>query len=796
MKFTLNWLKEYFDTNATLEQITDKLTSLGLEVEGVTDRAAMYKGFIIAEVVECEQHPNADRLRQCLVNTGREQLQVVCGALNVRKGLRVVFALPGTTIPANGMVLKKTTIRGVESNGMICSEAELCLSDESNGILELPNDAPVGKDFATYKGFNDPVIEIAITPNRIDAACVYGVARDLAAAKLGLLKPLATQPVPGSFDSPITVSIADTNACPLFIGRMIRGVKNGPSPKWLQDYLTAIGSRSISALVDITNFICIGLNRPLHVFDADKLSGNITVRLAKQDEAFIDLKGNERSLDSQVIVVSDDKGAQAVAGVIGGLHSGCSDDTVNVFLESALFNPSMIRRTGQKYAIDSDAKYRFERGIDPTFSDEGIEIATRMILDLCGGEPSYTVVAGQQPQWVRTYNYNPTHIKSLGGLEVSTSEQMDILIKLGFDVRQRPDDLLDVTPPSWRNDIQGTADLVEEILRFKSYDAIAPISIRAETSVAGSALNTTQKRTSDLRRLCAVRGLGEAVTWSFIGQADFDAFHYADKKVARVANPITVDLSVMRHSLLPNLIAAAKRNHDRKVTPSHIFESGSVFFGTNADEQPQMLSGIRTHVMRDKTWQHAAKAVDFFDAKEDVWALLRQAGLNPDTLLITTDAPNWYHPGQSATIRLGKNIIAYCGVIHPQILKERDCDFPIVAFELFLDNLPPASKKSATRNALKLSTLQPVTRDFAFVVANDVPSDTVIKAARNVDKNLITDVTLFDVYAGKGVTDGHRSLAFSVTLQPNDTTLTDAQIENISTQIIAAVQKLGGQLRG
>lgn len=795
MKFTLNWLKEYLDTNASLEQVCEKLTLLGLEVEDVTDRAAMYKGFIVAHVAECEQHPNADRLKQCLVNTGTEQLQVVCGAPNVRKGLKVVFALPGTTIPANGMVLKKTSIRGVDSNGMICSEAELMLSDESNGILELPADAPVGAEFAKYRGYDDPVIEINITPNRVDAACVHGIARDLAAAGLGKLKPLGRQPVPGSYQSPVTIKIADNKACPLFMGRYIRGVKNGPSPKWLQDYLTAIGSRSISALVDITNYICLSLNRPLHVFDADKLSGNITVRLANASEKFTDLKGNERVLDTQTIVVSDNKGGQAMAGVIGGLESGCTDGTVNVFLESALFNPSMIRRTGKVFAIDSDAKYRFERGIDPTSCNDGIEIATRMILDLCGGEPSYTTMAGSMPEWMRRYNFDPKLTEQLGGMNIPASEQIDLLMRLGFDTQQRAD-VIEVTPPSWRNDITGAADLVEEVLRLHSYDAIPAQSVRAANNVTDTALTGEQKRFSDLRRLCAVRGLDEAITWTFQSQAAFERFSYKDRKMTKVANAISADLSVMRHSLIPNLLEAAKRNADRKLGFASLFESGSVFFGTGPDEQPQMLGGIRSFNPNGKTWRGTSDAADFYAVKEDVWALLQMAGLNPDNMPLTREAPHWYHPGQSAALQLGKNRLAAFGVIHPGILKEMDIDFPVAGFEIFTENLPPLKEsKSATRATLTLNPLQPLSRDFAFIVSNAIPADAILKAARNVDKNLITDVKLFDVYSGKGMEQGHRSLAFSVTLQPSGTSLTDAQIEEVSQKIIAAVQKSGGKLR-
>jgi phenylalanyl-tRNA synthetase beta chain len=795
MKFTLNWLKEYLDTNATLDQITDKLTALGLEVEDVIDRAEIYKGFVIAKVVECEQHPNADRLKQCLVSTGKEQLQVVCGAPNVRKGLHVVFALPGTTIPSNGMVLKKTKIRDVESNGMICSEAELKLSEEANGILELPDTAPIGGDFARYMGFDDPVIEINLTPNRADAAGVYGIARDLAASGLGKLKTAGAQPVPGGFDSPVHVDIKDHQACPIFMGRYIRGVKNGPSPKWLQDYLRAIGSRSISALVDITNFMCIGMNRPLHVFDADKLNGDITVRLSKEGEKFIDLKEVERTMNNDVTVVCDKNGIQAMGGVIGGLSTGCTPETVNVFLECAYFDPDRTRKTGQTYGIDSDAKYRFERGVDPAFLDDGIAIATRMILDHCGGEPSYTVVAGAEPEWQRTISFNPDKTRDLGGMDVKPAEQMEILMRLGFTTREGSKGMMDVNPPSWRADIEGQADLVEEILRLKSYDAIPPVSVHADTPVPSSALTPDQKRLNDLRRLAAMRGLQEAVTWSFLGENAFKNFSYAEHKATRIANAISADLVLMRHSLLPNLIDAAKRNADRKLLNAALFEVGSVFFGTGPDQQPVMLSGIRTGTSA-VSWQEKLKPIDFFAIKADLWSLLTQAGLNPDIITISRDAPSWYHPGQSGTLRLGKNVIAQFGVLHPAILKMMDIDFAVAGFEIFIENLPSLKvKKSSTKPTLILNPLQPVTRDFAFVVANDIPADLVVKAARNADKNLITDVVLFDVYAGKGVAEGHRSLAFTVTLQPKDATLTDAEIEGIARNIVGAVTKLGGQLR-
>lgn len=801
MKFTLNWLLEYLDTNADINTITAKMVDLGHEIASVTDRAALYKGFIIAHVAECDKHPNADKLKLCLVNTGSEQLQVVCGAPNVRKGLRVVFALPGAVVPSSGLVLKKTKIRDVESNGMICSEAELKLSDEANGIMELPADAPIGADFAAYMGLNDPVIEAEITPNRPDCLGVFGIARDLAAAGLGRLKTLPQQPVPGGFDCPVTVMLdfkqGAENACPLFMGRVIRGVKNGPSPKWLRDYLTAVGLRPISALVDITNFVCLGFGRPLHVFDADTLTGNITVRLSRAGEIFTDLTGTERTMNNDVTVVCDTKGIQAMGGVIGGLHSGCTDKTENVFLESAYFNPARTRATAKEYGIDSDAKYRFERGVDPAFCDEGIAIATRLILDICGGEPSYLTVAGSEPHWYRTIPYNPARAATLGGLDVPASDQTALLMRLGFTTRERPDGLIDVNPPSWRNDVAGEADIVEEILRVKGYDTIPPVSVRDARAVPAPALDGTQKRLGDMRRLCAANGLTEAVTWSFLSARAHAAFSYADKKTVRIANPISQDLGLMRHSMLPNLLDAAKRNADRKLGHVHLFEAGPVFFDTLPDTQPVMLAGVRTGQQDATSWDNSDKPVDFFTVKRDVWALLRAAGLNPDGMPTTRDAPAWFHPGQSATLRLGKTIIAQFGVIHPVIQKTWDIDFPVVAFEIFVDALPAVKdKKTTTKPTLTLNPLQPVTRDFAFLIANDLPAENIIKAAKNADKNLITDVTLFDVYAGKGVEPGKRSIAFTVTLQPVGDSLTDAALDGVSKNIVAAVEKLGGVLRG
>jgi phenylalanyl-tRNA synthetase beta chain len=797
MKFTLNWLKEYIDTDASLEQICETLTSIGLEVEDVVDRSVMYNGLTIAKVVECEKHPNADRLNLCLVNNGKEQVQVVCGAKNVRKGLHVVLAMPGTIIPQSGQALKAGVIRDVQSNGMICSESELGLTAESEGILELPETAKTGQSFADYMGFTDPMIEINLTPNRADCAGIYGIARDLAAAGLGHLKIIAQQPVPGLFDSTVAVTTQDTKACPYFIGRTIKGVRNGPSPKWLQDYLRGIGLKPISALVDITNYLCLGLNRPLHVFDADKLNGDLTVRLAKSGETLHALNDKTYTLDDSIIVVADKNGPQALGGMIGGMTTGCSADTVNVFLECALFDETHIRKAGQKLAIDSDAKYRFERGVDPAFIDEGIEVATRLIMDLCGGEPSYTVVAGQQPDWYRTIAFDPKLVKKRGGLAVDDTEQMRLLMALGCEVRPQGDnDIMDVTPPSWRNDIHIPEDLVEEILRLHGYDKIPNAPLPTAHHVSNGSLLPTHKRIADLRRLSAQRGLHEVVTWSFLSPAMAQHFKYADKDLIALANPISADLAIMRQSLLPNLLNIIQRNAARGMSDIALFEQGNLFFGTDPDTQPAAITLLRTGNAMERHVQGTARTVDAFDAKADAFALLQTAGMNPDAMTLANNAPAWFHPGQSATLSMGKNTVATFGTIHPAILQALDITVPVVAVEIFLDNLPVSKKKSSTKSALVLSPYQTVTRDFAVLIDASVPAGDIIKAVKNTDKTVLQNVTLFDDYRGKGVPDGKKSIAFSIQLQPADATLTDAQIDALSQKVMAAVEKLGGVLRG
>lgn len=802
MKFTFDWLKDHLETTAPLQEICDTLVAIGHEVDSVEDRASKYEGFIVAQVVECEPHPNADRLRQCLVNTGKEQLQVVCGAPNVRMGLKVCFSPVGVTIPSNGMVLKPTKIRDVNSHGMICSEAELCLSEESDGIMELPEDAPIGQAFADYMGFNDPVIDIDLTPNRPDCAGVRGLARDLAATPIGSLKPLTQKnPVPGTFKPEISVSLDfdkdNQKACPIFVSRQIKNVKNGPSPKWLQDRLLAIGLRPISALVDITNYCCIGLNRPLHVFDGDKIKGNLTVSMSKNGDQIASLNDKTYTLDDQRVVISDEDGVASIGGVIGGERTGCTLETTNVFVEAAYFDADQIRQTGQKMRIDSDAKYRFERGIDPRSCEWGMEVATRLILDICGGEPSEVVVTGQAPKADKPIQFDPSHVKKLGGVDIKTEDQVDILMNLGFDVKIQDDKTLHVTAPSWRPDIEGRADLVEEILRIYGFDKIPSVSTTRETAVTMPALTGHQRRLSTMKKTLASRGMFEAVTWSFHDQKSADYFHYTDKPLVKIANPLSEDLSIMRQSVLPNLIKAAENNHARGFPDMAFFETGSIFLGQNPEDQPQVITGLRSGSIKNKTWQSEKQAVDFYTIKADVFAALEQAGIGAETMPLMRDVPSWYHPGRSAGLFLGKKPLAYFGEIHPGILQEMGIDFPVAGFEIIADALPPVKEKSASKKLLKTSVLQPVHRDFAFIVDEDVEAASLLKAANSVDRNLISNITLFDVYQGKGIEEGKKSLGITVTLQPMTETLTDQEIEGLSDKITKTVaDKTGGVLRG
>ncbi|MBP2313608.1 phenylalanine--tRNA ligase subunit beta [Azospirillum soli] len=802
MKFTLSWLKDHLETDATLDQIVEKLTALGLEVESVEDRSKELAPFRVAHVVSAEKHPDADKLRVLVVDTGTEKLQVVCGAPNARVGLKGVFAPEGTYVPGSDITLKKGVIRGVESNGMMCSERELKLSEEHNGIIELPDDAPVGVPFAEYAGLGDPVIDISLTPDRADCAGVRGIARDLAAAGLGRLKPLMdgplnAEPVKGSFPSPLGVSIERPDACPMFVGRTIRGVKNGPSPKWLRDKLTAIGLRPISALVDITNYLTFDSARPLHVFDADKVKGGILVRMGRPGETLKALNGKEYELDGEMTVVADHERAESLAGIVGGEDTGCTDATVNVFVEAALFDPVRTAQTGRRLGAESDARYRFERGVDPAAVVQGMERATRLILEICGGEASELVVAGQEPEWHRTLPLRPGRVASLGGVDLPRDEQVRILMDLGCTIeREDVDGTLRIVPPSWRADIHGEADLVEEVLRVHGFDAIPATPLPRDSVLTRPALSTKQRRVGLAKRTLAVRGLSEAVTWSFMSAPVAELFGGVDAGL-KLLNPISADLDVMRPSILGNLIQAAGRNADRGLADIGLFEVGPAFRKPTPDGQDIVAAGIRAGNAVPRHWAVKARGVDAFDAKADALAVLEAAGAPTANLQVTTDAPNWYHPGRSGVLRLGPTVMARFGEIHPLVLDTLGVKGPVVGFEVFLDAIPLPKKKGGTAKPLvQLSPFQPVERDFAFAVGKDVEADKIVRAAKGADKALVKDVAVFDVYQGPGVEEGKKSVAVSVTLQPTDRTLTEEDIEAIGQKIVAAVAKAtGGSLR-
>jgi len=795
MKFTLSWLKDYLDTDAPLDVILEKLTDIGLEVEGVEDRAAQYAPFKVVEVMEAVPHPNADRLRVCQVKTETGMIQVVCGAPNARAGMKAILAPEGSYVPGLDMTMKKTKIRDVESNGMMASEREMNLGDDQNGIIDLPVDTPIGTPLADIYGLNDPIIEINVTPNRPDCAGIRGIARDLAAVGLGTLKPLSSAKIPAKFDTPVAIKL-ETPACPLFVGRLIKGVKNGPSPEWLQNRLKAIGLRPISALVDITNYFCIGLCRPLHVFDADKLKGNITVRFAKTGETFDALNDKSYSLTDTMIAVCDDSGVLGLGGIVGGTTTGCSDDTVNVLLECAYFDPLTIARAGRALGVHSDARYRFERGIDPAFTIEAVELATQMILDLCGGEVGSVVQAGTVPPCTKVIAYKTDAFKQLMGYDVPASEQKQILEALGFVV----DSNWNVTTPSWRPDVFGVPDLIEEVARMKGLAAIPAVSVMKDQIVAKSAETPRGQKMRKTRNALAAQGLQECVTWSFMAENLASKFGANDATAARLklVNAISTELVQMRPSILPNLIEASQRNADRGFHNAALFEVGPIFKDVKPDAQPMVAAGIRFGAMGDKHWSgaNAARSVDVYDAKADAQRAIEAAGGPSGNLQVSCDAPSYYHPGRSGALRLGANVIGYFGEIHPALLDEMKVSVPVVGFEVFIENIPEPKKKGTSLPLVELSPFQPISRDFAFLADAGVEADSFVKAIKSVDRNLIGNVEIFDIYSGKGIEPGKKSVAISVVIQPKAATLTDAEIEGLSKKIIDIVtQKIGAQLR-
>ncbi|HUO88318.1 MAG TPA: phenylalanine--tRNA ligase subunit beta [Rhizomicrobium sp.] len=793
MKLTLSWLKDHIDTSADVATIVDTLTSIGLEVEAVEDAGAQLKDFTVAHVVSAEKHPNADKLKLCIVDTGAgTPVQVVCGAPNAHAGMKAVFARPGVIIPASGEVLKVGTIRGVESRGMLCSARELLLGDDHSGIIELSSNAMVGEPAAKALGLTDPVIDIAITPNRGDCVSVHGVARDLAAAGVGALKDGSVAPVKGAFASPINVGLnfsPDTaNACPIFAGRLIRNVRNGPSPKWVQDRLKAVGLRPISALVDVTNLIAQDRGRPLHVFDADKLSGNVQARLAHDGETILALDGKAYTLDAGMTVIADDRSARGIAGVIGGEDTGCTEATANVFVESAWFDPVRTAITGRKLGILSDARYRFERGVDPEFVLSGLQLATRYILEWCGGEPSEVVVAGAPPAWRREIPFDVARVKGLGGLDVGMPEITRILVKLGFAVRSGTPLL--VTPPSWRWDIDGEADLVEEVVRIHGLDKVVSTPMSRPNSVAKPTLTPSQLRIRTVRRAIAARGFNEAINFSFIPRAHARLFGGGDE-ARQVQNPISADLDALRPSILPSLLAAAARNAARGFHDLMLFEVGAQFESGAPGAQSNVAAGIRVGGAT-RSWTKAAHEADVFDAKADLLAAIESAMGGPMNAPLRAGAAPWYHPGRSGTLALGTKTIGYFGEIHPSILSALSVKGAVAAFELFLDAVPEPRPKARGRAAFNPSPYQAVERDFAFLVENKVSADDVVRAVKGAGRNLVESVTVFDVYEGKGVPAGRKSLAISARIQPRDRTLTDPEIEALAQKIVAAVTKATG----
>jgi phenylalanyl-tRNA synthetase beta chain len=794
MKTTLSWLKTHLETQATIDEIVERLVMLGHDVDGVDDPAKALAGFKVARVVSAVQHPNADRLRVCIVDAGDGEVQVVCGAPNARAGMKGVFGPAGVVVPRNGMLLTESTIRGQASRGMLMSAYELALSDDHEGIIDLPDDAPLGMPYTEYAGLADPVIDIKVTPNRADCLGVRGLARDLAAAGVGKLAPLEETPVPGRFTSPIAIHLTDHQACPLFLGRHIRGLKNGPGPEWMKRRLEAIGLRPISALVDITNFLTFDLNRPLHVFDAGKVKGDLTVRFAKAGEKLLALNGREYALDPEITAIVDDNGVQSLGGVMGGEPTSCTDETTEIFIEAALFDPVRTAATGRRLDITSDARYRFERGIDPEFVARGLEIATRLVLELCGGEPSEIVVAGEVPEWRRQYTLRENRPAQLGGLAVPPAEATTILEDLGFVIQVRSDSLM-VTPPPWRGDIVGEADLVEEVLRVKGYDEVLPVPLARETVISRAAIEPRRRRTELVRRTLAARGLNEAVTFSFLPATQAERFG-GGQPTLRLVNPISADLDQMRPSVLPNLLDAARRNVDRGLAGVALFEVGPIYRDDTPEGQCNVAGGLRAGALGSRDWRQKPGEPDLYAAKEDALDALAAAGAPVENLQISGEPPAWFHPGRAGVLRLGPTVLGHFGELHPDILDAFDVKGPVAAFEVFIDAVA-VPRAVRTRPLLRLSVFQPVERDFAFIVDRDVPAETLLRAARGVDRKLVSDIKLFDVYEGKGLPDGKKSLAIAVTLQPQDATLTDAEIEAFSTRLVAAVEKAtGGTLRG
>ena len=789
MKFTLSWLREHLDTDATAQQLVDAMTMAGLEVEHVADPAAKLAAFTVAKIVEAVQHPNADRLRVCQVDTVDGRKEIVCGAPNARAGLTTIYAPIGAYVPGLGVTLVEKPVRGVVSNGMLCSASELEAASESDGIMDLPDSLAVGTAAATALGL-EAVIDFEVTPNRPDWLGVVGIARDMAAAGLGTLKDIAIAPVAGTFANPIEIRLPAPEACPAFAGRLIRGVKNGPSPAWLAQRLTAIGLRSINTLVDITNLTTYDRARPLHVYDAAKLTGGfIEARMGREGEEVAALDGKTYAVTPDICVIADGSGAIGLGGVMGGESTGCSEATTDVFVESAWFDPILTAQTGRSTGINSDAQYRFARTVDPQSLVPGLELATKLILDLCGGEASDVTLAGQAPTPPTAMTFDRSYVKQLSGLDIGDARIDEILTKLGFTVAGDQ-----VSPPSWRRDVEGKADLVEEVARIQGYDALPAMPLPELAPAAGGVLTVRQGRVRVARRAMAARGYAETITWSFTAQATARLFGGGDAKLV-VTNPIASDLDCMRPSILPNLIEAAGRNARRGFPDLAAFEIGPLYRGDEPQDQVTVLAAL-TAPHPPRRWD-GAKSDPLFDLKADLMAILEEIGA-PNLQLVQGSTSDWWHPGRSARLQLGpKTVVAEFGELHPRILKALDVDGPLVAFELNLDALPEGKKKATkTKPALEISPLMPLSRDFAFVVGADVAAGDLVRPILAADKALIADARVFDVYSGPGVPEGSKSVAVEVLVQPREKTLTEPEIEALSARIVAAAEKtVGAKLR-
>ena len=792
MKFTLSWLKEHLDTGAGVAEVAETLTRIGLEVDGIDDPSAKLAPFVIAEVLTAERHPQADKLQVLSVSTGSgDPVQVVCGAPNARAGMKGVFGAPGTHVPGTDMTLKVAAIRGVESRGMMCSMRELELSDEHDGIIELPADAPVGARYADWAGLADPLFDVSITPNRQDCMGVRGIARDLAAAGLGRLKPLVEAYRVTAFDVPRSgagpdVRTDDPAGCPAFYACAVSGVGNGPSHPWLQAKLRAIGQKPISALVDITNFVMFDLGRPLHVYDQSKLDGALVARKARPGEQVQALNGRTYTLDSSMTVIADDSTVHDIGGIMGGMESGCSAATTDVLIECAWFDPDGIARTGQKLTLTSDARSRFERGVDPAFLDDGLAIATHLVLALCGGTASEVTRAGRAPVEPKTVAYRPSRVPGLAGIDVPEDEQAAILGRLGFAVTRG--DPWHVTAPSWRRDIDGEADIVEEVVRLHGLDRVPSTPLPRPDGVARPTATPVQKRERRIRRALAARGADEAVTWSFLPPALADRFGGA---AWTLANPISTDMAAMRPSLLPGLLTAAKRNADRGQGTVRLFEVGQRYL---ADAERPTAALVLAGAKAERDWRTgAAQPFDAHDAKAEALAVLAAAGAPVERLSVVPPTDPWWHPGRAGRLVLGKAVLADFGMVHPATLAALDIKGAVAAIELYLDALPPPPKR---RPAYAPPALQSLARDFAFVVDDTLAADALVRAVRQADKALIADVRVFDRFSGAAIGPGKISLAVEVTLQPATASLTDVEIDAVSARIVAAAAALGAVLRG